>query len=221
MINMSLAIEYVKKVASDNSYGYSQSRREEAKEDDCSSLSLDALKLAGVDIGSATYTGNAITPLLAAGFINVTKTINLETGEGLQSGDVLLRPAVPDKGGHMAIMITDTQLAQAAGDLDKKRGDSSGREIYIRNFVGSFGTAPKYVLRFPAPVTSSDIVAGDMVQIVIPVNTSADGTGKTVHLIYQTAKVLKVVTNVTFPYGVCYNGDSYIDGWFSKDSIRK
>lgn len=226
MVNMLIAVDHVKRVAADNSYGYSQSRRAEAKEDDCSSLSLDALKLAGVDIGPATYTGNALRPLLDAGFVDVSATVNKATGAGLKKYDVLLRPATPDHGGHMALMVTDTELAQAAGDLDKKRGDSSGKEIYIRNYVGSFSTPPRYVLRHPAPVpvadpAPADIQAGDYVKLIIPMNTASDGSGKKADIVYQVAKVLKVVTCVTFPYGVCYNGDGYIDGWFKQENVRK
>lgn len=221
MINMLLSVDYVKKVAADNSYGYSQSRRAEIKEDDCSSLSLDALKLAGVDIGPATYTGNSLKPLLAAGFVNVVKSINKATGEGLKMYDVLLRPATPTRGGHMAIMVTDSQLAQAAGDLDGKRGDSSGREIHlIPYYDGNF----TYVLRHPQPVPGipdTDIKAGDTCRIVIPCNTASDGSGKNTFITYQMAKCLKVVTNVTYPYGMCYNGDGYIVAWFKKENIRK
>jgi len=148
MINMLLSVEYVKMVCADNRRGYSQSRREEALEDDCSSLSLDSLEFAGVNIGSATYTGNALVPLLAAGFVDVTHTINLVTGAGLKTADVLLRPKTASRNGHMAIMVSDTQLGQAAGDLDGVRGDSSGKELYIRNYAGAFNPVPQYVLRY-------------------------------------------------------------------------
>lgn len=230
MIDMQKAIDHVIMVANDNTRGYSQTRRAEEKEDDCSSLALDALKLAGVDIGAATYTGDAIKPLLAAGFVDVAKYIDLKTGNGLKKYDVLLRPATSAHGGHMAIMVTDTDLIQAAGDLDKKRGDSSGKEIYTRSYIGAFSTPPKYVLRLAQPVPVGPVgpagqpgvfEVGEMVKIVVSANTASDGSGKSVELVYQTAKIIKIVTNVTHPYGLCYNGDGYIDAWFKAESIRK
>lgn len=223
MIDMQKAIDHVIMVANDNSRGYSQTRRAEEKEDDCSSLTLDALKLAGVHIGSATYTGNALYPLLSAGFQDVTSSVNLKTGAGLKKFDVLLRPATPDRGGHMALMVTDTDLAQAAGDLDKKRGDSSGKEIYIRSFVGAFSTPPKYVLRLPVPVPedSDTIRVGDLVDIVVPYNTASDGSGKSKNWITETGKIIKIVTGTSFPFGVCYNDDNFIDGWLKQENLRK
>ncbi|MEI8200760.1 MAG: peptidoglycan amidohydrolase family protein [Eubacteriales bacterium] len=147
MGNISIAIQHAKTIALDNGYGYSQERRDWPKEDDCSTVVMDSLKAAGYNTGSATYTGNMLFPLMAAGFLDVTASVNLRTGAGLQAGDIVLRPKTSTRGGHTAIMISATQLVQAQGDLDGKPGDSSGREIYIRDYYDSPFT---YVLRDPA-----------------------------------------------------------------------
>lgn len=159
MGNMKIAVARVRGIAEDNTWGYSQPRRDWAKEDDCSSGSLDSLKVAGYDIGSATYTGDAYEPLLAAGFQDVTTSVNLRTGAGLQEGDVLLRPKTKTLGGHMAIMVSANQLAQFQGDFDGKPGDSSGREITIKDYYDS---PFLYVLRDPITVTTPTPPAGTL-----------------------------------------------------------
>jgi len=152
MPDMNIGIDHLYKIAADPNHGYSQPRRDEEHEDDCSSSSLDAIELSGFDIGSATYTGNSYDSLIKAGFQNVTGQINRATGEGLKKADVCLRPPTKTRGGHMAVMVSNTELCQAAGDFDGKRGDSSGKEIRIRPYVGAFSTQPKYILRAPQAV---------------------------------------------------------------------
>jgi len=163
MGNMKIAVARVRGIAEDNTYGYSQPRRDWSKEDDCSSGSLDSLRAAGYNTGSATYTGNSYRPLLAAGFQDVTDQVDLRTGEGLQEGDVLLRPATEDRGGHMALMITATQLAQFQGDFDGKPGDSSGREITIKDYYDS---PFLYVLRDPTTAATPSPPAGALTHAV-------------------------------------------------------
>lgn len=163
MGNMKIAIARVRGIAEDNTRGYSQPRRDWAKEDDCSSGSLDSLRAAGYNIGSATYTGDAYGPLLAAGFQDVTTKVNLRTGAGLQEGDVLLRPKTKTLGGHMAIMVSTTQLAQFQGDFDGKPGDSSGREITLKDYYDS---PFKYVLRDPATAATPSPHAGALTHAV-------------------------------------------------------
>ena len=224
MINMLLSVDHVRKVANDNSYGYSQPRRSEAKEDDCSSLSLDGLKLGGVDIKGATYTGNALQPLLEAGFVDVSSQVNKLTGEGLKMYDVLLRPATPKHGGHMAIMITDTKLVQAAGDADGKRGDSSGKEIYEREFVGSFSTPPLYVLRHPQPVPVQEPAVTptprETYRLFTLANTSADGTGDPVKIYGREVNIVRRMPGTKNPYGLTYTGGNVVDAWFPEGSFE-
>ena len=70
-------VNYAMSVANDNTKGYSQQRRriaqtqeevDEIKDGDCSTIVLNGLVLAGIDIANATYTGNMTSALLAAGF---------------------------------------------------------------------------------------------------------------------------------------------------------
>lgn len=155
MNKLEQAIQYAGYIVDNDYHGYSQQRRGE-RDRDCSKLTLDALKAAGIDTGSATYTGNALKPLLAAGFKDVTAQVNRVTGRGLKAGDVLLRPKTKTRNGHMSIMLTDTILAQAQQDYDGVPGDSSGRELRRQAYYNSPFT---YVLRYqeaPEPVAEDN-----------------------------------------------------------------
>lgn len=146
MNRMKIAVDYVKMIAEDNRRGYSQPRRDWNSEDDCSTGAIDAMREAGYILPGATYTNNVLEPMLAEGFQDVTSQVNMRTGEGLEAGDVLLRLTTPRRGGHMAIMISKTQLVQFQQDYDGVPGDSSGREIRIQDYYDSPFT---YALREP------------------------------------------------------------------------
>lgn len=140
------AVQLAEAIANDNRYGYSQPRRDWEFEDDCSTTVLGPLKKVGFDIGSATFTGNMLYPLLIIGFVDVIASVNPLTGNGLQRGDILLRPKTATRNGHTAFYIGNGQIVQANGDYDGVPGDSSGREITIQNYYNSPFT---HVLRHP------------------------------------------------------------------------
>ena len=77
--------------AADDSHGYDQADRW-GPDYDCSSAVIAAWELAGVPVKSngATYTGNMRGVFLRCGFEDVTGSVDLATGAGLQRGDVLL-----------------------------------------------------------------------------------------------------------------------------------
>lgn len=165
-MDVETAVRYSENVAKDDRHGYSQNRRKIAKnplealavvDGDCASITLDGLVYGGFDIGTATYTGDMLLPLLAIGFIDVAKTINLKTGAGLRRGDILLRPKTSKKNGHTAFVTGFNaktgkyEIVQAQSDFDGKVGDSSGNEIKITNYYNSPFT---YVLRYPEVTTA-------------------------------------------------------------------
>lgn len=207
------AVQYAVDVANNNYHGYSQTRR--GKQDkDCSSLVLDALKAAGYDTGTATYTGNMLKPLLSAGFINVTKEIDLKTCKGLKRGDILLRPKTATKGGHTAFYIGTGNIVQAAADHDGKTGDSSGQEIRIQKYYNSPFT---YVLRD----LESTLTVGMLVKISgIGYPTSyAEGQGK---LITGKGKIVNIYDESRkCPYAINYTDTTknWTDRFFPKTAI--
>ena len=87
------AISWMEKTANDDSHGYDQIYRWGEKGDyDCSSAVITAWQNAGVPVktNGATYTGNMYSVFRKYGFVDVTSSVNLTTGAGLQRGDVLL-----------------------------------------------------------------------------------------------------------------------------------
>ena len=147
MTKVEKAVDYMKKIAVDNSHGYSQINRW-GPDYDCSSLVISAYQQAGVPVKDkgATYTGNMYNAFTACGFKDVTSKINLATGKGLIAGDVLLNHQ-----DHTAMMISTTQLAQASIDengniMGGKVGDQTGYEIHTRSY---YNYPWNCVLRYP------------------------------------------------------------------------
>lgn len=111
------------------SLGYDQSQRWNIRpggECDCSSLVIFALREAGFDTGSATYTGNLSANLTARGWRRLPADGNP------QPGDILLNDVH-----HVAVYLGGGMLAQASIDERGRAsggasGDQTGRETNIR-----------------------------------------------------------------------------------------
>lgn len=111
--------------------GYSQTDRwnfnPQAGNCDCSSLVIHCLKEAGFDTGSASYTGNLSSNLVARGWKR------LPVDGHPQAGDILLNDVH-----HVAVYLGGGQLAQASisekGTVSGKAGDQTGRETNIRGY---------------------------------------------------------------------------------------
>lgn len=160
MSKVSKAVDYMKKIAADSKHGYSQYNRwgdpDTLSDYDCSSLVISAYEAAGVKVktAGATYTGNMYSVFIKQGFKDVTSSVDLATGSGLKSGDVLLNHKC-----HTAMMISTTQLAEAsideAGDIvGRQTGDQTGYEIHTRGYYSYPWNA---VLRYPE-VTSLPVL---------------------------------------------------------------
>jgi LysM repeat protein len=127
MTTQEKAAAWAKAIAYDDSHGYDQSSRW-GPDYDCSSLVITAYKQAGVPL-TCTYTGNMRSDMLLHGFVPVM--VDLNTGSGLQVGDVLLNEA-----SHTAIYIGNGQIVNAGGNelgttTGGKTGDQTGREIRV------------------------------------------------------------------------------------------
>lgn len=86
------ALEWAYQTANDNSIGYSMnpSLRNGPDYYDCSAFVIHAYRYGGLSLSNATYTGNMYESFLAEGFEDVTSQVDLNTGEGMIAGDVLL-----------------------------------------------------------------------------------------------------------------------------------
>lgn len=164
------AISFMEKVAKDASHGYDQTYRWNERGDyDCSSLTITAWEQAGVPVkskGGAVYTGNMYEVFLKYGFKDVTSTVNLNTGSGMQRGDVLLNHVH-----HVAMYCgagkeVEASINERGGATGGTPGDQTGREILIRDYRNYPWNA---VLRYigngsgaTTVSTSSDIQLGDV-----------------------------------------------------------
>lgn len=142
------AVAWAVGVADDPTHGYDQSSRWGA-DYDCSSFVITAWQQAGVPVktSGASYTGNMYYAFLNCGFRDVTNSVNLNTGAGLEKGDVLLNTERHTEmyiGNNRMVKASINELGTVTGG---KTGDQTGREIYIGQYYKpSYGW--DYVLRY-------------------------------------------------------------------------
>ena len=123
------AVQWAIATANDNSHGYSQAGRW-GPDYDCSSFVITAYRQAGLKLTGASYTGNMRSALLADGFFDATKLVNLGSGGGVQAGDVLLNDAA-----HTCLAIGGGRVANCRTDEGHPQsGDQSGNEIRLQGY---------------------------------------------------------------------------------------
>lgn len=138
------------KIANDDTHGYSQVNRWGKPDYDCSGLVISVVQNSGIPVktNGAGYTGNMYNAFLKSGFKDVTATVNLTTGAGLQRGDILL---TPNK--HTEIYIGNGERVGAhvaeTGGKTGKQGDQTGNEISVKRYTN---LPWRYVLRYTEPV---------------------------------------------------------------------
>ena len=143
------AEEFARNVALDDSHGYDQGNRW-GPDYDCSSLCIAAYKHAGVPL-TCTYTGNMRSDMLKNGFV-IPVNVNLATGAGLQTGDVLL-----NEKRHAAMYVGNGQIVNAGGNENGGitgglSGDQTGREIRIMPYYNfPWDYALRYVRKEEEP----------------------------------------------------------------------
>lgn len=149
------AASEAERIALDDSHGYDQSNRWGDPDLDCSSLVIKCYKSAGVPLQS-TYTGNMKADFLSHGFKDVTRSVDLITGWGLERGDVLLNEIH-----HTALYVGDGKIVHATGNefggvTGGKPGDQTGREICIAPYYNYGKTGWDCVLRYEAAESPGD-----------------------------------------------------------------
>ena len=138
-------------IANDNKHGYSQYNRWGNPDYDCSSLVVTVVQNSGIPVktNGATYTGNMYNAFIKSGFEDVTHTVNLTTGQGLQRGDILLNTVNHTEiyiggGQNVGARISETNTIHGVG------GDQTGQEIGVS---GYYDYPWNYVLRYKETVT--------------------------------------------------------------------
>lgn len=142
------AVAWAVAIANSPKHGYDQKNRW-GPDYDCASFVISAWESVGVTVreAGASYTGNMKGAFLACGFREVTASVNLGTGIGLQPGDVLLCAA------HTAMFVKAGQLVAARiNELGQitggQTGDQSGKEITLQGYYNYPWTC---VLRYEGP----------------------------------------------------------------------
>lgn len=163
------AVKWAVNTANDQSHGYSQQSRWGNPDYDCSSFAISAYKAAGVPIDtSKVYHTGTMSGLKNYGFKDVTNKVNLNTGNGLQPGDILYWHKGNANGteGHTAIYIGNGQIAHARGQSygSPAPGDQ-GTEIAVCPYYrGSW----QHVLRYTGTEAATNTPTTDKNTVKTP-----------------------------------------------------
>ena len=152
------AVAWAIERAEDPRSGYSQTDRW-GPNFDCSSFVISAFEQAGVPLreAGASFTGNMRGPMIACGFVDVTYAIGLDTGYGLQPGDVLLNYAA-----HTCMAVGGGKVANCRTDEGHpESGDQSGNEIRIQNYWPGDPNRWDCVLRYKGTHVGSNVSGSD------------------------------------------------------------
>lgn len=137
-VGMQKAVNWAIQIANNDGYGYSQESRQTGWETyqsdpnctgscgyfDCSSFVASALTYAGYyDTNPFFNTGNEAASLQSIGFTDITSSIDLTNGDGLQPGDILLR---------------DTHTGLYVGNGEVAEGLNTSLGIVVNNYRSSF-----------------------------------------------------------------------------------
>nr|DAI54357.1 MAG TPA: putative peptidoglycan binding domain protein [Caudoviricetes sp.] len=155
------AVTWALRIAADDTHGYDQTNRW-GPDYDCSSAIIQAWQNAGIPVKSkgATYTGNMYSVFKSCGFEDVTASVNLSNGSGLQYGDVLLNYVH-----HTAMYCGNGQIVQASiNEFGKtvggQTGDQTGREFCIRGYYNyPWNAVLRYVGNDESSETINDVVS--------------------------------------------------------------
>lgn len=199
-------------IANDPSHGYNQKARY-GPDFDCSSLVSYCLQQAGFNIDPhGTATSNLAGKLSNLGFTNVINDININTGEGLQYGDILLT-VVRHHTEFSLGYVNNNQIVEAVhdehggkGGSNTQPGDQTGDEIRVRRF---YAYSWQYCFRWTDGGGSGDIPISGSFVVRIPELRR----GKMFAVIGPVQSVLANYYNISV-------GPSGADGIFGADTEK-
>lgn len=153
------AVAWAIETANDPKHGYSQNAAERWGPDyDCSSFVISAFEQAGLALreAGASFTGNMRGPMISCGFVDVTYEIGLDTGYGLQPGDVLLNYAA-----HTCIAVGGGRIANCRTNEGHPQTGDQGQEIRIQSYWDGSPNRWNCVLRYKGSHIGSNISGSD------------------------------------------------------------
>ena len=165
------AVAWAIDIANDPKHGYSQADRW-GPDYDCSSFVISAFEQAGVSLreAGASYTGDMRGPMIACGFVDVTTQIGLDTGYGLQPGDVLLNYRA-----HTCLYIGGNKVANCRTDEGHPQSGDQGQEIRIQDYWDGGSNRWNCVLRYKGTHTGSNVSGSDTGGAAAPRSTLRKG----------------------------------------------
>lgn len=151
------ALEWGLAIAEDNRHGYSQAYRY-GPSYDCASFVSTALQQGGFDIDPRQTTCSLRATLEDLGF-EVYRRGTVE----LERGDILLNPY-----SHVEFYLGDGLCLASHRDYDGRPGDSTGKEINVRNHDWCFFCRYReytYVIRYPEQPVPEEAEAPETAEI--------------------------------------------------------
>lgn len=128
------ALQWAITIANDNSHGYSMSNRWGNPDYDCSSFVISALKAAGYDVGSATYTQNMRSALTPRGFTWIPWS-QIGSMGNLKRGDILLNDSSNVSKQHTEFYLGNGKNVGAHQNYGyPDAGDQTGKEISVSGY---------------------------------------------------------------------------------------
>ncbi len=208
------AIAWAISIANDNSHGYSQSSRW-GPDYDCSSFVISAFKSAGVDTGTATYTGNMRSQFTQHGFQWIPWS-QIGGTANLKRGDILLNEV-----SHTEIYLGNNQNVGAHSNRGyPQTGDQTGTEVSVS---GYYNHPWDGVLRYVSDTvcSCSESYAGDyFVSTGSQPLTMRSGHGTNYGIVTSIPKGSKVYVSKADGYWAHVEWNGYT-GYCSMEYLKK
>ena len=165
------AVAWAIETANDQSHGYSQVDRW-GPDYDCSSFVISAWEQAGVPLreAGASYTGNMRGAMIICGFVDVTNLVGIDTGYGMQPGDVLLNYAA-----HTCMCVGGGKVANCRTDEGHPQSGDQGQEIRIQPYWNGDPNRWNCVLRYKGSTGGENVSYSDSGTPTAPRSTLSKG----------------------------------------------
>lgn len=201
------AVAWAIEIANNPKCGYSQTDRWGPPDFDCSSYIISAFEQAGVPLreAGASFTGNMRGPMIACGFVDVTHEIGIDTGYGIQPGDVLLNYAA-----HTCMSVGGGKVANCRTDEGHPQPGDQGHEIRIQPYWNGSPNRWNCVLRYKGSHVGSNVSGVD--------NTGSDAPRSTLSKGMRGNDV-RDLQNLLMDAGYSV-GKAGADGIFGNDTFR-
>ena len=166
------AVAWAIEIANDPRCGYSQSSRWGPPDFDCSSFVISAWEQAGVPLreAGASFTGNMRAAMIMCGFVDVTNLVGIDTGYGMQPGDVLLNYAA-----HTCMHVGGGSVANCRTDEGHPQSGDQGQEIRIQPYWNGDPNRWNCVLRYKGPAGGENVSELDTGTPAAPRSTLSKG----------------------------------------------